>query len=276
MPGPTTDLRRLAASGRLARLPPEVGAAGDLADVGLARLRPPGVGATPRRTPRGQPRPKEDVASHQAGARRRGGVEQPIGRMRRYRAVTPRDRHHRQCHTARTRAVARLANLPIAHRLPSRPHLGERGQSTPRRYRESCLLRASRRRSDCSTGITSASRTTWTFSRTFVSVRKLFTRPGSRLPAGMRRTASIAIAPSRRGLITSSRATATCWIWGRLRAFPSSPRPRFLHEPRRPAWYSTREARTQQPHAARTPARTKRGASWAPLSWVMELGDLGP
>jgi hypothetical protein len=118
VPGPTNDLRLLADSGLLARLPPDVGAAGDLAYVGIAPLHPQGLGATPRRKPRGKPRPDEDIAYNQAFARRRVGVEHTIGRMRRYQALTQPDRHHRRCHTARVRAVAGLANLQLDHRLP--------------------------------------------------------------------------------------------------------------------------------------------------------------
>ncbi len=71
----------------------------------------PGVGgATPRRKPRGQPRPVEDVAYNRAFARRRVGVEHTIGRMRRYESLTQRDRHHRRGITARNRAVAGLVN----------------------------------------------------------------------------------------------------------------------------------------------------------------------
>jgi len=60
--GPTADLAVLRASGLLARLPPGVGALGDLAYVGLADAHPTGLGAAPRRKPRGQPRPPEDTA----------------------------------------------------------------------------------------------------------------------------------------------------------------------------------------------------------------------
>ncbi len=118
VPGPTNDLTLLKRSGLLARLPPDVGAAGDLAYVGIGPLHPQGLGATPRRKPRSQPRPPEDVAYNQAFARRRVGVEHTIGRMRRYQAVTHMDRQHRHGHTARVRAVAGLANWQIDHRLP--------------------------------------------------------------------------------------------------------------------------------------------------------------
>lgn len=108
--GPTADLTLLKDSGLLARLPPDVGALGDLAYVGIAALHPRGLAATPRRRPRGQPRPAEDSAFNTAFARRRGGVEHAIGRMRAYQALSRTDRHQRRYHTERTRAVAGLVN----------------------------------------------------------------------------------------------------------------------------------------------------------------------
>ena len=107
--GPTADLTLLKESGLLERLPPEVGALGDLAYIGIAEVHPHGLGATPRRKPRGKPRPAEDVAYNRAFARRRIRVEHTIGRMRCYQAVTQRDRHHRR-HTGRVCAVAGLVN----------------------------------------------------------------------------------------------------------------------------------------------------------------------
>src|SRR5579859_372331 len=59
--GPTADLTLLEQSGLLGRLPPGVGGIGDLAYVGIDKLHPAGLGAAPRRKPRGQPRPAEDV-----------------------------------------------------------------------------------------------------------------------------------------------------------------------------------------------------------------------
>jgi hypothetical protein len=107
--GPTADLTLLKQSGLLERLPVGVGSLGDLAYVGMAALHPQGLGATPRRKPRGKPRPPEDVAYNQAFARRRVRVEHTIGRMRCFQAVTQRDRHHRR-HTGRVGAVAGLVN----------------------------------------------------------------------------------------------------------------------------------------------------------------------
>jgi hypothetical protein len=110
--GPTADLTLLKESALLERLPPGVGALGDLADVGIAALHP--LGATPRRKPRGQPRPAEDRAYNTAFARRRVPVEHTIGRLRRYQVLTQTDRHHRRGHTARVRAVAGLVNRRLA------------------------------------------------------------------------------------------------------------------------------------------------------------------
>lgn len=107
--GPTADLTLLKQSGLLARLPGGVGSLGDLAYVGMAALHPHGLGATPRRKPRGKPQPAENTAYNQAFARRRIVVEHTIGRLRCYQALTQRDRHHRR-HTGRVCAVAGLVN----------------------------------------------------------------------------------------------------------------------------------------------------------------------
>ena len=115
--GPTADLTLRKASGLLARLPPEVGALGDLAYVGIAAAHPAGLGATPRKKPRGRPRPPEDVAYNTAFARRRVAAEHTIRRVRVFEAVTQPDRHHRRGHTSRVRAVSGLVNrqLPDCH-----------------------------------------------------------------------------------------------------------------------------------------------------------------
>jgi hypothetical protein len=116
--GPTADVRLLAQSGLLSRLSEGVGAIGDLAYVGIAEAHPTGLGATPRRKPRGKDRPPEDVCFNRAFAKRRIKVEHTIGRMRRYQSLSQSDRHHRRNHTARTRAVAGLVNRQIGSRLP--------------------------------------------------------------------------------------------------------------------------------------------------------------
>jgi hypothetical protein len=119
--GPTHDLAVLRASGLLDRLAPDVGALGDLAYVGMAALHPTGRGFTPRRKPRKEPRPPEDVAYNTAFAAARISVEHTIGRLRRYQALTQLDRHHRRAHTARVRAVAGLVNRQLDHRFGARP-----------------------------------------------------------------------------------------------------------------------------------------------------------
>lgn len=111
--GPTADLAVLRASGLLARLPDGVGALGDLAYVGLGAAHPGGRGATPRRKPRGQPRPPADGAYNRAFARRRVTIEHTIGRLRRHDALTQTDRHHRRGHSARVQAVVGLVNRQL-------------------------------------------------------------------------------------------------------------------------------------------------------------------
>ncbi len=110
--GPTADLVVLKRSGLLPRLPPGVGVCGgcplgSMTYVGVNDLV---AEATPRRKPRGQPRPPEDVAYNQAFARRWVRVEHVIGRLWRDESLTQRDRHHRRGMTARNRAVAGLVN----------------------------------------------------------------------------------------------------------------------------------------------------------------------
>ena len=114
--GPTADITLLQDSGLLERLPEGGGGLGDLAYVGIADLHPQGLGATPRRKPRGQPRPPQDIASNRAFARRRVRVEQTIRRLRVFEALTQPDRHHRRGHTARVRAVAGLVNRQLRAR----------------------------------------------------------------------------------------------------------------------------------------------------------------
>lgn len=117
VPGPTADLTLLEDSALLGRLPPDVGGLGDKAYIGGDKLVPGVVVATPRRKPRGQPRPPEDVAYNTAFARRRIVVEHGIGRLRRYQALTQTDRHHRH-HSGRVRAVAGLVNRQLRGRFP--------------------------------------------------------------------------------------------------------------------------------------------------------------
>jgi hypothetical protein len=108
--GPKSDIKPLDESGLMGRLPQGLGAIGDLASVGIDKLDAQGLGAVPRKKPRGKERPPEDVAYNRAFSKRRLVVEQSIGRMQRYQSVTQMDRNHRQQHTARVRAVAGLVN----------------------------------------------------------------------------------------------------------------------------------------------------------------------
>jgi hypothetical protein len=114
-PGRWADLKVLRRSKLKRRLPEGLGALGDLAYVGIADWHPEGLGATPRRKPRGRPRPEEDRRFNRAFARRRIVVEHTIGRMRRYQALSQVDRHRRRGHTARVRAVAGLVNRVLDH-----------------------------------------------------------------------------------------------------------------------------------------------------------------
>jgi hypothetical protein len=115
-PGRWADLKVLRRSGLRGKLPAGVGALGDAAYVGIADWHPAGLAATPRRKPKGRPRPAADRRYNRAFARRRVVVEHTIGRLRRYQALAQTDRHHRRGHTARVRAVAGLVNRMLDHR----------------------------------------------------------------------------------------------------------------------------------------------------------------
>jgi DDE superfamily endonuclease/Helix-turn-helix of DDE superfamily endonuclease len=117
-PGPTGDIKVLEDSGLLPRLPAGVGAIGDLAYVGIDKVHPDRLGASPRRKPRAKDRPAEDIAYNRAFSRRRIVVEHSIGWMRRYQSLSQTDRNHRQNHSARVRAVAGLVNRRIDRHCP--------------------------------------------------------------------------------------------------------------------------------------------------------------
>jgi hypothetical protein len=116
VPGPTADIKLLEQSALLVRLPAGVGGLGDLAYLGMEKLHPTELAATPRRKPRGKPRPPEDAAYNTAFARRRIQVEHSIGLARRYESLTQLDRHHRTNHAARVAAVCGLVNRRLAYR----------------------------------------------------------------------------------------------------------------------------------------------------------------
>lgn len=120
VPGPTSDMALLRQSALLDKLEPDVGAWGDLAYLGLNKEHPQGLGATPRRKPRGKTRPPHDQQFNRAFASHRVQVEHTIRRLRSYQSLRQTDRHHRQNHTQRVVAVAGLVNRQILARFPNR------------------------------------------------------------------------------------------------------------------------------------------------------------
>lgn len=112
VPGPMAAITVLKASGLHERLPPGSGLMGDAADQGLDKLH--SEGDSPRKKPKGRPRPDEDIAYNREIARRRIKAEPSIGRLRRFEALTARDRQHRTGHTGRVCAVVGLVNRQIA------------------------------------------------------------------------------------------------------------------------------------------------------------------
>ena len=119
VPGPWADIKLLEMSRLLKRLPKGVGGIGDLGYVGIGELHPVGLGASPRRKPRGKDRPPEDRKYNRAFSRRRIVVEHAIGRLRRFRAVAHVNRHPRPGHALRVRAIAGLVNRMLDHRAAS-------------------------------------------------------------------------------------------------------------------------------------------------------------
>lgn len=118
VPGPTHDRTLLSGSGVRARLPRDTLWGGDLNYLGPALDADGWTVATPRRKPRAQERPEIDGCYNRAFARVRVEVEQSIGRLRRYAALTQTDRHHRTQHTERVQSVAGLVNRQIRrHRV---------------------------------------------------------------------------------------------------------------------------------------------------------------
>jgi DDE superfamily endonuclease/Helix-turn-helix of DDE superfamily endonuclease len=114
--GPTADSTLLEQSGLLNRLDPATLLYGDKAYQKLRALWDAALVVVPRKKPRHQPRPPEDVAYNRQVARARIVVEHTIGRLRRYQALTQTDRPHRHDHDARMHAVGGLVNRQIDHR----------------------------------------------------------------------------------------------------------------------------------------------------------------
>lgn len=110
VPGPSSDLTLLKNSGLLGRLPRGVGVIGDTAYLGIKAARPDVPSATPRRKPKGRPRPAADRRYNRAIARRRVTVEHTIRRVRVFQCLTQVNRHGRKKHEVRVRAVAGLVN----------------------------------------------------------------------------------------------------------------------------------------------------------------------
>jgi hypothetical protein len=101
--GPVSDGHVLTQSGAVARLPEGVRGLGDKAYQGVdPRL------ATPRRKPRGKPRPPADVVFNRAFAQVRIGGEHTIRDLRLFQALTQADRHRRRGQPARVCAVVGL------------------------------------------------------------------------------------------------------------------------------------------------------------------------
>ena len=119
VPGRWADIKLLQKSRLLKRLPKGVGGIGDLGYVGIGALHPAGLGASPRRKPRGKERPPEDRRYNRAFSRRRIIVEHGIGRLRRFAAVSHVNRHRRLGHAMRVRAIAGLVNRMLDHRAAS-------------------------------------------------------------------------------------------------------------------------------------------------------------
>jgi hypothetical protein len=117
VPGRWADIKLLKTSRLLKRLPAGVGGIGDLGYTGIRDLH--AAGACPRRKPRGEPRPPEDVRYNRAFSRRRIVVEHALARLRRFRAVADVNRHRRKGHAVRVRAIAGLVNRMLDHRNAS-------------------------------------------------------------------------------------------------------------------------------------------------------------
>ena len=110
-PGPCADPTLLRDSGAAQRLPRRHGcwATKPIATRSKRRATPaPPKVAIPRRKPRGQPLPPEDLVFNRTFAAARIIVEHTIRDLRIYQALSQQDRHHRRQHTARVCAVVGL------------------------------------------------------------------------------------------------------------------------------------------------------------------------
>ena len=112
VPGPAAALTLFKGAGLRERLPPGTGLMGDSAYQGLDKLHPEGY--SPRKKPQGPPRPEADRSYTRESARRRIKAEHSSGRLRRFAALTARDRQHRAGHTRRVCAVVGLVNRQLA------------------------------------------------------------------------------------------------------------------------------------------------------------------
>jgi len=110
VPGPTADITLLKETQVLENLPEDVGAWGDSSYQGIRDLHPQGLGAHPRKKPRGQPRPPEDKVYNTALSRARIIVEHRIGHLRHFQATQQMYRHHLDSHTSTVVAVAGVVN----------------------------------------------------------------------------------------------------------------------------------------------------------------------
>src|SRR5262249_53578214 len=95
--GPFSDLTLLSASGVAGRLDPGIDLGGDGGYSGMAEFRRGGGRVlVPRRRTSKRPLTEEDRAHNRWLSRRRVVVEHGIGRLRTYRSLADRDRHHRR------------------------------------------------------------------------------------------------------------------------------------------------------------------------------------
>jgi hypothetical protein len=112
VPGPCADPTVLRDSGAAQRVPKGARLLGDKAyrykKQAADDPSPPPKVAIPRRKPRGQPLPPEDLRFNRTFASARISVEHTIRDLRIFQALSQQDRHRRQQHTARVCAVVGL------------------------------------------------------------------------------------------------------------------------------------------------------------------------